>query len=334
MQHIAPDEKVILTGRHKIRNFICLLLLLLAFLSGTAGLSASAGSSFSRAASAGSFEADFIDVGQGDASLISCDGHYMLIDGGTSDQSQKIHAILKRKSITHLDYIVCTHPHADHAGGLPGALAYASCGTALSSVADSDNSSFQEFRRSLDKKSVPLEISQEGDTYSLGSARITVLGPTDIDDSMDPNDMSLVLRIDYGKTSFLFPGDAEQDEQQLLLWNEEDKLRCTVLKAAHHGSSNGASYAFIAAVKPSITVISCGTGNAYGHPHEEALKLLKKEGSAVYRTDLQGDIVLRSDGKKVSAMVSRNKDADVFVPGSAAAEKASAERSCSARQNR
>ena len=303
-----------LTDRHRKLNFIFLMLLLL-FLPGMHVLTATAGSSSSGSASAGTFEADFIDVGQGDASLISCDGHYMLIDGGTSDQSQKIYAILKKKSVKHLDYIVCTHPHADHAGGLPGALAYASCGKALSSVDDYDNSSFQEFLKALKKRSVPLEVPQEGDTYSLGSAKITVLGPTDIDDSMDPNDMSLVLRIDYGKTSFLFPGDAEQEEQQLLMWNEEDQLKCTVLKAAHHGSGNGASYAFIAAVHPAITVISCGTGNSYGHPHEEALRLFKKEGSAVYRTDLQGDIILRSNGKKVTVSVSRNKNADVFVPG-------------------
>lgn len=261
------------------------------------------------------FSVTFIDVGQGDASLIECDGQAMLIDGGMPDQSQKMYAILKRKGISNLDYIVCTHPHEDHAGGLSGALQYASCDHALAPVAESDNSAFQKFLNALSSQGVALTVPQVGDVFRLGSASFTVLGPTDIDPSMDANDISLVLRADYGSTSFLFAGDAEQQEQQLLMWNEYDSLGVTVLKAAHHGSANGASYAWVKAVHPEITVISCGEGNAYGHPHQETLDLLKQYGSQLYRTDLQGDITITSDGTAVTALPERNPDADVWQPG-------------------
>lgn len=269
--------------------------------------------------STSSFSVTFIDVGQGDASLISCDGEYMLIDGGTVDQSQKMYAILKNRNITHLNDIVCTHPHADHAGGLAGALEYASCDQAYAPVETSDNAAFTKFTDALASRNIPLSVPSVGDSWSLGSATVTVLGPTDVNSAMDVNDMSLVLRIDYGDTSFLFTGDAEQEEQQLLMYNEYDELNVTVLKAAHHGSSNGASYAWVKAVSPEITVISCGTANSYGHPHEETLNLLKVAGSKVYRTDLQGDITVTSDGKTVSASVDHNPDADVWVPGSTTA---------------
>jgi competence protein ComEC len=269
-----------------------------------------------RAAGNGTFSVTSLDVGQGDAELISCEGHYMLIDGGMPDQSQKLYRAVKDRGITHLDYLVCTHPHADHAGGLPGALEYASCDRALSPVADYGNDVFHTFAEEMDRHHIPISVPSAGDHFSLGSAVFTVLGPTDTEASMNPNDLSLVLRADYGKNSFLFTGDAEQEEQQLMLWNEYDLLNADVLKAAHHGSANGASAAFLSAVSPKLTVISCGAGNDYGHPHQQTLELLKACGSEVFRTDLQGDITITGDGQSLREEVSRNQDADVWLPGS------------------
>ena len=280
------------------------------------GVSGGPPASAAASAEASGFSVTFIDVGQGDASLIRCDGHTMLIDGGTSDQSRKMYAVLKKNGIDHLDYIVCSHPHEDHAGGLPGALEYASCDQALAPLASDSDSAYTKFMDALAKYDIPLTVPSVGDQFALGSAVISVLGPTDIEPSMDANDKSLVLRIDYGQTSFLFASDAEQEEQQLLLYNEYDQLHVTVLKAAHHGSANGASYAWIKAVQPQVTVISCGQDNPYGHPHQAALDLLKQYGSAVYRTDLQGDITVTSDGSQVTVTPSANADADVWVPGS------------------
>lgn len=271
---------------------------------------------FSVSAKAGTFSVTYLDVGQGDAELISCEGHFMLIDGGTPDQSQKMYRVMKDRGITHLDYIVCTHPHADHAGGLPGALEYASCDQALSPVADYNNEVFRSFAEEMEKHHIPISVPSVGDHFSLGGAVFTVLGPTDIEASMNPNDISLVLRADYGGNSFLFTGDAEQEEQQLMLWNESEMLNADVLKAAHHGSSNGASQAFLSAVSPKITVISCGKENSYGHPHEKTLNLLKDSGSDLYRTDMQGDITVSGNGQKLQVKVEKNPDADVWTAGS------------------
>ncbi|PWT27039.1 ComEC/Rec2 family competence protein [Butyrivibrio fibrisolvens] len=307
--------------RHKKWSFLFLilsafvLLLLVVFISLNSGASFNDINAMAASSDTSGFTATFIDVGQGDSSLITCDGHSMLIDGGTSDQSQKLYSILKSQNINQLDYVVCTHPHADHAGGLPGALAYAKVGAAFAPVTTYDNSSFNKYVKAVEKQGKSIIVPEVGSMYPLGNAIITVLGPTDVEPSMDPNDISLVLRIDYGQNSFLFSGDAEQEEQQLLMWNEYDLLNVDVLKAAHHGSSNGASYAFIKAVSPSVTVISCGVGNSYGHPHAEALELLQQYNSALYRTDLQGDIVVSSDGTNISVAVSKNELAAVWTPG-------------------
>ncbi|MEE5990263.1 MAG: MBL fold metallo-hydrolase [Lachnospiraceae bacterium] len=260
-------------------------------------------------------EVMFIDVGQGDAILISCDDHYMLIDGGTSDKSDLIYTVLKNKGITHLDAIAATHPHADHVGGLPGALAYAVCDVAYVPVASYDNASFNKFKTSLQSKGVPLAVPETGSKIQLGSAVISVIGPTDIEPSMTPNDISLFFRLDYGNTSFLFAGDAEQQEQQLVMWNYYDLLDVDCLKAAHHGSYNGASSAFIQAVSPKITVVSCGAGNSYGHPHADALSLYKNSGSALYRTDMHGDIYVTSDGTQLYVTTEKQPQGDIWSSG-------------------
>ena len=257
----------------------------------------------------------YLDVEQGDSALITCDGESMLVDGGTSAQSSKIYTVLKNQSITKLKYIVATHPEADHVGGLPGALSYASCGAVLSPVTTSDNNAFQKLAKKCAEKNVPIQVPAPGDTYSLGGATIKILGPTD-EIPNDANNNSIFFRLDYGTTSFLFTGDAEQMEQQLIMWNEYDDLQADVLKMPHHGSRGGASYAFLDAVNPTYAVISCKAGNSYGHPHQETMDLLQQHGTTVYRTDLQGDIVCTSDGTSITFSVSTKATGDLYAPGS------------------
>lgn len=242
-------------------------------------------------------EAHFIDVGQADASLILCDGKSMLVDGGNTDDSNLIYTYLKKHGIDHLDYIINTHPHEDHVGGLAGALNYATVDTALGSVIEYDSRAFDNFVKYLDKHNVSIRVPEVGDTFSLGSAEVKILGPVRYSEDMNNN--SIVLSITYGKTSFLFTGDAERDEEQDILEKEFD-LESTVLKVGHHGSGTSSTYPFLRAIMPEYAVISVGNDNPYGHPHENALSRLRDVEAKVLRTDTQGDIVFTSDGESVS----------------------------------
>jgi competence protein ComEC len=255
------------------------------------------------------FEIHFIDVGQADAALVLCDGESMLIDGGNKADSSLIYTYLKNQAVDHLNYIVCTHGHKDHVGGLAGALNYAIADHALCSVTSYDSKAFSDFVKYLDNQNISITVPAAGDTFSVGSASVTVIGP--ISQSSEPNNTSLVMRIVYGETSFLFTGDAEREEEQEIL-AAGYALNSTVLKVGHHGSANSTTYPFLREVAPQYAVISVGANNSYGHPTEDTLSRLRDADVTVYRTDLQGDIVCSSDGKTVSFSVERNKDADTL----------------------
>lgn len=249
------------------------------------------------------FEIHFIDVGQGDAALVLCDGNAMLIDGGESSESSKIYAYLQAHSIDYLDYIVATHAHSDHIGGLSGALNYASVGTALCPVTSYTSKAFNSFVKYLDAQGVSITVPTPGSSFNLGSASVQVLGPQKEYD--DPNDTSIVMRIVYGNTSFLFTGDAERTAESDILEAGYD-LSATVLKVGHHGGDTSTSYPFLREIMPEFAVIQVGTGNSYGHPTENTLSKLRDAGVKVYRNDLQGTIICTSDGEKVSFSTEKN----------------------------
>ncbi len=255
------------------------------------------------------FEVVFLDVGEADAALVLCDGQTMLIDGGNSDDSDLVYTFLKDREIRHLDYIVCSHPHEDHVGGLSGALNFADAGTAFCPVTEYDSKAFRSFVKYL--KDTPITVPNAGDSFRLGSAEVRILGPVSKADSVNNN--SIVLRIVYGNTSFLFTGDAEFEEEGTLLDSGCD-LASTVLKVGHHGAYYSTGYRFLREVNPAFAVISCGE-NEYGHPTEGTLGRLRDADVAVYRTDLQGTVICRSDGDAVTFSVERNPDADPFQAG-------------------
>ena len=255
-----------------------------------------------------SFEVHFIDVGQADAALVLCDGRAMLIDGGNRADSSLIYSYLQKHSITHLDYIVATHGHEDHVGGLAGALNYATVDKALCSVGSFDSETFDNFVVYLAKQGKEITIPKAGDVFALGSAQVQVLGP--VGESEDPNNMSLVLRIVYGKTSFLFTGDAEREEEQDILAAGYE-LESTVLKVGHHGSENSTTYPFLREIMPQYAVISVGEGNSYGHPTEAALSRLRDAGVQVLRTDLDDTIICTSDGNSVHFVIEKEGKTDV-----------------------
>lgn len=249
------------------------------------------------------FAVHYIDVGQGDCSLILCDGHAMLIDGGEASESSKVYAYLKANGIDHLDYMVATHAHSDHIGGLSGALNYATVDTAFCPVTDYDSKAFDSMVRYLDKQGIGVTVPSAGDEFMLGSAHVQILGPQKNYD--EPNDTSIVLKVTYGETSFLFTGDAERTAEADILDAGYD-LSSTVLKVGHHGSDTSTSYPFLREIMPEYAVIQVGKDNSYGHPTENALSRLCDADVKVYRNDLHGDIICTSDGKKVSFTTTRN----------------------------
>ncbi len=256
-----------------------------------------------------SFQIDFIDVGQGDAALVQCDGHYMLVDGGNSKKSDLIYSYLKQRQITYLDYIVATHADADHVGGLAGALNYAKAGKAFCTVLDHDTKAFKSFVKYLSKQGKSIMVPTCGQSFSLGGASITVVGPVKM--SSDSNNNSIVLRIVYGNTSFLLTGDAEEAEEKDIIRNTPG-IQSTVLKVAHHGSDASTSSQFLKSVAPKYAVISVGADNTYGHPAENTLSSLRAAGVQTFRTDIQGHIICTSDGKKVSFQPQKNPEADII----------------------
>ena len=270
-----------------------------------------------QAASASGFQIDFINVGQGDASLIQCDGHYMLIDGGSNKQSSLIYSYLKQRSISYIDVMVASHADADHIGGLSGALNYARIGTAYCSVTQADTKTFKSFEKYLAAQGKSITVPAAGDTFDLGSAKVTVLGP--VKASSNDNNSSLVLRIVYGNTSFLFTGDAETEEEESII-NSGCQLESTVLKVAHHGSKSSSGYRFLREVSPQYAVISVGKDNSYGHPTEDVLSRLRDADVKIYRTDMQGHIICTSDGNTVSFEPQKNADADTLA-GAGAGQK-------------
>ena len=240
------------------------------------------------------FEMHFIDVGQALSVLVECDGQFMLYDGGNVDDGSLVVSYLQKQGVEELQYVFCSHAHEDHVGGLAAALAYFPANHVYSPVTESSTKCFRDFVKYTQQQGLQVEVPAVGTTWPLGSASVTMLGP--VAQYSDTNDTSIVLRIDYGSTSFLLTGDMEKTAESDLVASGAN-LKADVLQVGHHGSSTSTGYAFLNAVLPEMGIISCGVNNKYGHPHEETLSILRDAGVDVYRTDLQGTITIGSDGQ-------------------------------------
>lgn len=240
------------------------------------------------------FQMHFIDVGQALSVLVECDGQFMLYDGGNVDDGSLVVSYLQSQGVEQLEYVFCSHAHEDHVGGLAAALACFPACHVYSPVTEASTKCFKDFVKYTQQQNLQVEVPAAGTQWALGSATVTMLGPVAQYD--DTNDTSIVLRIDYGATSFLLTGDMEADAERDLV-NSGANLKVDVLQVGHHGSSTSTSYVFLNAVLPKMGIISCGVNNKYGHPHEETLSILRDAGVDVYRTDLLGTITVSSDGQ-------------------------------------
>lgn len=249
------------------------------------------------------FEVHFIDVGQADSALIECDGETMMIDGGNVADSNVVAAYLKKEDVTELNYVVCSHAHEDHVGGLSGALSVTKADNIYAPKTEANTKAYKNFKKKAEEQNVEIKHPNVGDEIQLGSSTVEFLGPVD-ENGKDLNSTSIVLKITYGNTSFLFTGDAESDEEEEIL-NSGADLKSTVLKVGHHGSRTSTSYPFLREVMPQYAVISVEKGNSYGHPNEETLSKLSDAGVEVYRTDESGDIVMTSDGNSINIVTAK-----------------------------
>lgn len=253
----------------------------------------------------------FIDVGQGDAILVTTKSGNMIVDSGDlSDESQKsLENYLKAANITSFKYAVFTHTDSDHIGSADYIVNNYDVENVIMPNYDSDTDVFDRLLTALENKNVNTILigedrehcEQSGYTFYLGSMLMTVMAPTE--DFNDANEMSVVLKCAYGETSVMLTGDAEERSEEAMLekWSRS-MLDCDILKVGHHGSDSSTTKEFLDAVSPSIAVISCGEGNKYGHPHKEILDRLEAAGVTVLRTDIKGHIVIKSDGKTVTVV--------------------------------
>lgn len=239
----------------------------------------------------------FLDVGQGDAALLRSGGETVLIDGGPRSAAASLCARLDELGVDRVDYLIATHPHEDHIGGLPEVIETRTVEQCWMPDDVADSQIYTTFLEDLDQYEVSVTVPEVGDGFAFGDCAVTVLAP--IQPASDHNNNSLVLRVTCGETSFLFTGDMEEPEEEDLLASRSD-LTADVLKVAHHGSAYTSSTQFLQAVAPQLAVISCGAGNSYGHPHTELLQRLEELEIPICRTDLQGEITVHSDGAELT----------------------------------
>ena len=264
----------------------------------------------------GQLEVHYIDVGQADSIFLACGGEYMLIDAGETDSEDTVIHYLSDLGIERLDLVVATHAHSDHIGEMDDVLHAIPADTVWYPDYRHGSKTETNFLTAAQNCGANLYEPALGETYELGEATVTVLGP--VKEYDDPNDMSIVILVQFGSDRFLFTGDMENTdaaENDLIAHWGEDALKADVLKVGHHGASTSTSYHFLRAVAPAYGVISVGTGNKYGHPTQETLNILGQAGVKIYRTDYLGTVVAVSDGTNIKFSWAKG-EANPYIPGS------------------
>lgn len=236
----------------------------------------------------------FIDVGQADCILVQSNGENMLIDAGNNADGKKISNYFKALGIKKFKYVVGTHPHEDHIGGLDNIIRDFDVNKVFMPDVVSTTTTYTSILDELEKQNKKVTIPKTGSKYKIGNAEFTIIYLDD--DPEDLNNDSIIIKLAYGKQSFLFMADAESKVEERII-NKD--ISATVLKVGHHGSRYGSTTDFLNKVNPKYVVVSCGKNNDYGHPHKEFLKRIKKIKAEVYRTDKMGTILFETNGKSM-----------------------------------
>ena len=248
----------------------------------------------------GSLSVHFIDVGQGDCIYINQGEYNMLIDAGNNEDGEKLVSYLKSLNVNGFDYVIGTHPHEDHIGGMDDIINNFEIENYYMPDKLSTTKTFEDVLDALDAKGLSYNVPKIDDEFKLGDATFKVIYSGD--DTNDINDSSIVLKMTYGDNSFLFTGDATSNVEEIILHQD---IKSDVLKVAHHCSSYSSTTEFLDKVDPKYAIISVGKNNSYNHPASITLQKLSNRDIKVYRTDLDGTIIFTSDGTNLSVQTKK-----------------------------
>lgn len=262
----------------------------------------------------------FIDVGQGDATLLQSDGEFVLIDAGEREYGATVVDYIEACGADSLKYVIATHPHSDHVGGLVEVIRDLDCENFITCETDQSTATWLNVLKAVDTYDLNYIDAEVGDTYTFGSAAFTILAPLS-DSYSGYNNYSVVTKVTCGDVSFMLTGDAEKASEGEMV-NAGEDLSADVLKCGHHGSSTATAWSFLSEVNPRYAVISCGADNEYGHPHTETIRNLDLMGVPYYRTDIYGTIVARTDGSGLlfSSEYGEIENEDILIADTASTE--------------
>ncbi len=248
----------------------------------------------------GKLAISYIDVGQGDSAFVEFpNGKTALIDAGESGQEETVIAYLLGRDCKKIDYVICTHPHSDHIGGMAAVIERFDIGEVYMPRISHNTRAFEKLLLAVQEKGLSIRVAKAGVVLEAAPDAVMTFAAPCSERYEEMNDYSAVVRLTYKDNAFLFTGDAERLSEEEML-KSGTTLAADVLKVGHHGSSTSSHKRFLEAVAPRFAVISCGTGNDYGHPHNAVVNRLEKMGVQIFRTDMSGTVVAVSDGSAIN----------------------------------